>query len=85
LYRNNFVSATIEQELLFRGMEYKMVGSVRFSERREIKDVMNYILFLIKYDDMSLSKIINVPSRKIGPVAFAKLDTLRSETKMNTI
>lgn len=74
LYRTNYQSRAIEEELLRRGIPYKLVGGYRFYERKEIKDIISYLRFThnIK-DDLSLSRIINVPSRKAGPKAVATL------------
>ncbi len=85
MYRNAFSSLPIEQKLMFKGYKYVTVGSFRFAERKEIKEVMQYILFIIKYDDLSLSNIINIPSRKIGPMFFDKLNNLKTNGSFNTI
>src|SRR5690606_29358049 len=77
LYRTNYQSRAIEEELLRRGLPYKLVGGFRFYERKEIKDIISYLRFThnIK-DDLSLNRIINVPARKAGPKAVATLFTL---------
>lgn len=68
LYRTNYQSRAIEEELLRRSVSYKLVGGYRFYERKEVKDIISYMRFIhnIK-DDLSLSRIINTPSRKMGP------------------
>ncbi len=67
LYRTNAQSRVFEEMLLENNIPYKMVGGVRFYQRKEIKDILAYIrLLLNKKDVMSLRRIINVPPRGIG-------------------
>ena len=67
LYRTNAQSRTIEDALMREGIAYKVVGGVRFYERREIKDALAYLRLVINpHDDVSLRRVINVPSRGIG-------------------
>ena len=49
------------------GVAYKIVGSVRFYERKEIKDALAYLKLIVNpFDDVSLRRVINVPTRGIG-------------------
>jgi len=74
MYRTNAQSRVLEDALVRRGMPYKLVGATRFYERREIKDVLAYLrLIQNPYDSLSLSRIINVPSRGIGNRTIAQL------------
>jgi DNA helicase-2/ATP-dependent DNA helicase PcrA len=67
LYRTNAQSRTIEDALMREGLAYKIVGSVRFYERKEIKDALAYMRLVINpHDDVSLRRVINVPTRGIG-------------------
>jgi DNA helicase-2/ATP-dependent DNA helicase PcrA len=67
LYRTNAQSRTIEDALMREGLAYKIVGGVRFYERKEIKDALAYMrLVLNPHDDVSLRRVINVPARGIG-------------------
>jgi DNA helicase-2/ATP-dependent DNA helicase PcrA len=67
LYRTNAQSRTIEDALMREGVSYKVVGGVRFYERREIKDALAYLRLVINpHDDVSLRRVINVPARGIG-------------------
>ncbi len=67
LYRTNSQSRSIEDSLVRHGLHYKIVGSVRFYERKEIKDSLAYLKLLINpHDDVSLRRVINVPARGIG-------------------
>src|SRR5262245_1593411 len=67
LYRTSAQSRTIEDALMREGIAYKVVGGVRFYERREIKDALAYMRLVINpHDDVSLRRVINVPARGIG-------------------
>jgi len=67
LYRTNAQSRTIEDALMREGIAYKVVGGVRFYERKEIKDALAYMRLVINpHDDVSLRRVINVPTRGIG-------------------
>ncbi|MQA30677.1 MAG: AAA family ATPase [Luteitalea sp.] len=67
LYRTNAQSRTIEDALMREGLAYKIVGGVRFYERKEIKDALAYMRLVINpHDDVSVRRVINVPSRGIG-------------------
>ena len=67
LYRTNAQSRTIEDALMREGIAYKIVGGVRFYERKEIKDALAYMRLVINpHDDVSLRRVINVPARGIG-------------------
>src|SRR4051795_2111841 len=67
LYRTNAQSRTIEDALMREGVAYKVVGGVRFYERKEIKDALAYLRLVINpHDDVSLRRVINVPTRGIG-------------------
>jgi DNA helicase-2/ATP-dependent DNA helicase PcrA len=67
LYRTNAQSRTIEDALMREGVAYKVIGGVRFYERKEIKDALAYMRLVINpHDDVSLRRVINVPTRGIG-------------------
>ncbi len=67
LYRTNAQSRAIEDALMREGLAYKIVGGVRFYERKEIKDALAYLRLVINpHDDVSLRRVINVPARGIG-------------------
>ena len=67
LYRTNAQSRAIEDALMREGIAYKIVGGVRFYERKEIKDALAYLRLIINpHDDVSLRRVINVPARGIG-------------------
>ena len=65
LYRTNAQSRTIEDALMREGVVYKVVGGVRFYERKEIKDALAYMRLIINpHDDVSLRRVINVPDTR---------------------
>ena len=67
LYRTNAQSRVLEDALIRKGLAYKIIGSVRFYERKEIKDALAYLRLLMNPDDdVSLRRVINVPTRGIG-------------------
>jgi DNA helicase II / ATP-dependent DNA helicase PcrA len=67
LYRTNAQSRTLEDALRRSGTAYKIIGGVRFYERKEVKDALAYLkLVLNPHDDVSLRRVINVPARGIG-------------------
>ncbi len=67
LYRTNAQSRTIEDALMREGLAYKIVGGVRFYERKEVKDALAYMRLVINpHDDVSLRRVVNVPARGIG-------------------
>src|SRR5471032_2828137 len=67
LYRTNAQSRTIEDALMREGVSYKIIGGVRFYERKEVKDALAYMRLVINpHDDVSLRRVINVPARGIG-------------------
>ena len=82
LYRTNYQSRAIEEAFLKGGLPYKLVGGFRFYDRKEIKDILSYMRFIYNLkDDLSMSRILNVPTRKIGPKSVAKLHDLSRECK----
>ena len=67
LYRTNAQSRVIEDACRRAGMPYRIVGGVRFYERKEVKDALAYLRLLLNpHDDVSLRRVINVPARGIG-------------------
>ena len=77
LYRTNAQSRTLEDALRRGGVAYKIIGGVRFYERKEIKDALAYLrLVLNPHDDVSLRRVINVPARGIGKGVMDALDAV---------
>jgi DNA helicase II / ATP-dependent DNA helicase PcrA len=68
LYRTHFQSRAIEEALLSYSIPYKIVGGIRFYERKEIKDLLAHMrLVLNPFDKISLLRVINCPARGLGP------------------
>src|SRR5436309_1646450 len=81
LYRTNAQSRTIEDALMREGIAYKVVGGVRFYERKEIKDALAYMRLVINpHDDVSLRRVINVPARGIGKGVMDALEKIPPAT-----
>ena len=77
LYRTNAQSRALEDALIREGLAYKIIGSVRFYERKEIKDALAYLRLLMNPDDdVSLRRVMNVPARGIGKGVLTALDEL---------
>jgi DNA helicase-2/ATP-dependent DNA helicase PcrA len=73
-YRTNAQSRAIEEALVYAGIPYVIVGATRFYDRREIKDLIAYLRFIVNpKDDASLARIMNVPHRGIGRVTWDRL------------
>ena len=67
LYRTNAQSRVLEEIFLRNGMPHRIIGGVKFYSRKEIKDVLSYLKIVQNpRDDISLLRILNVPTRKIG-------------------
>lgn len=76
LFRNNYLTRVFEQELIFNNIPYKVFGSIRFFERKEIKDILAYLNIVDSYDELSLRRVINTPTRKIGLTTIDKLSEI---------
>ncbi len=77
MYRTNAQSRALEEAFVRAGLPYRLVGGVRFYQRREIKDLLAYLrLVLNPHDDLSLTRVLNVPPRGIGPATLSKLTAL---------
>ena len=77
LYRTNAQSRALEDALTREGLPYRIVGSVRFYERKEVKDALSYLKLLLNPDDdVSLRRVINVPPRGIGKGLMEALERI---------
>ena len=77
LYRTNAQSRAIEDTLTREGLAYRIVGGVRFYERKEVKDALSFLKVAIKpEDDVSMRRVINVPPRGIGKGVMEALEQL---------
>lgn len=78
LYRTNAQSRAIEEVFVHYGVPYRIVGGVRFYDRKEIKDVMAYLRLIYQPNDLiSFERIVNVPTRGLGTKSLAVFNTWR--------
>ena len=79
-YRTNAQSRVIEETLVRAGIPYRVVGGVRFYDRREVKDAMAYLRALVNPDDeVSWRRIVNVPKRGVGDTSVSKVSAYAQE------
>ncbi|HET6635784.1 MAG TPA: DNA helicase PcrA [Streptomyces sp.] len=82
-YRTNAQSRVFEEVFIRVGLPYKVVGGVRFYERKEVRDVLAYLRVLANPEDaVPLRRILNVPKRGIGDRAEAMLEALAAREKI---
>jgi DNA helicase-2/ATP-dependent DNA helicase PcrA len=75
-YRTNAQSRSFEEAFSRLGIPYKIVGGFKFYERKEVKDLLSYMKFLLNPDDaVSLRRIVNEPKRGIGKTTLAHLES----------
>ena len=80
-YRTNSQSRLFEEELRMLNINYKVIGSVRFYDRKEIKDIISYLQFLVNDSDtVAFERIVNVPRRGIGESTVKKIRVYLNET-----
>lgn len=73
LYRTNAQSRVLEEIFLTEGLPYRLVGALRFYERKEIKDLVSYLRYLVNESDRhAFERAINTPPRGIGPKTLEK-------------
>ncbi len=84
LYRMNTQSRAIEDILRRENIPYKIIGGLKFYERKEIKDIIAYLrLIQNQSDNLSLRRIINEPKRGIGKTSLDKIELLSNETGLS--
>ncbi|MEW2413583.1 DNA helicase PcrA [Streptomyces sp. NPDC046866] len=82
-YRTNAQSRVFEEVFIRVGLPYKVVGGVRFYERKEVRDILAYLRVLANPEDnVPLRRILNVPKRGIGERAEAMIDALALREKI---
>ncbi|UGQ14551.1 DNA helicase PcrA [Yinghuangia sp. ASG 101] len=82
-YRTNAQSRVFEEVFIRVGLPYKVVGGVRFYERKEVRDALAYLRLLANPDDVvSLRRILNVPKRGIGDRAEACVEVLAARDRI---
>jgi DNA helicase-2/ATP-dependent DNA helicase PcrA len=84
LYRTNAQSRAIEEAFIRYGVPYKIVGGVRFYDRKEIKDLLAYLRLLYQpVDRASFLRIVNVPARGLGAVSVQKFLDWQMDSAFN--
>ena len=84
LYRTNSQSRKIEEALLKNNLPYRVIGGMKFYDRKEIKDILAYLRIIHNPNDIvSFKRIINVPGRKIGAKSVQILDNYREQFGIN--
>jgi len=83
-YRTNNQSRVFEEIFIRAGLPYKVVGGVRFYERKEVRDALAYLRAISNFDDtVSIRRILNTPRRGIGDRALACLEALSSRERIS--
>jgi len=73
-YRTHAQSRALEEAMIKNGIPYRIIGGIKFYQRKEIKDTLAYLRFLLnQYDGISLKRIINTPRRGIGDATLSKI------------
>lgn len=86
LYRTNAQSRAIEEGFIREGIPYKIVGGLKFYDRKEIKDIMSYLMLTYNQkDSISFDRIINVPRRKIGDKTIQIISESASEKNISKL
>ncbi|MDZ7611431.1 MAG: 3'-5' exonuclease [Candidatus Moranbacteria bacterium] len=86
LYRTNAQSRAIEEAFLKKGMPYRIVGGVKFYQRKEVKDILSYLYLLYNpSDEVSFERIVNLPPRGIGKKTVEKIIQLFRQSEKNLL
>lgn len=84
LYRTNAQSRVLEEKLILKNIPYKIVGTVNFYQRREIKDLLCYLKTIDNgQDDLAVKRIINVPRRGIGLTTIDRVSDYAYQHQLN--
>ncbi len=86
LYRTNAQSRSLEEAFIRFGLPYKVVGGVRFYDRKEIKDVIAYLRLIFQPEDLiSFSRIVNIPPRGIGAKSLSRFFDFQAQGNLALI
>ncbi len=84
LYRTNAQSRMFEERLVLRNIPYRIIGSINFYQRKEIKDMLAYLRVIASHsDDISVRRILNVPKRSIGATSIEKLSNYAEDNEQS--
>ena len=85
-YRTNAQSRAFEEELRAARLSYRVIGGMRFYQRKEVKDVLAYLKLLVNpTDGVAFERIANVPSRGIGPTTVGKVQALMRNSGLDAM
>lgn len=73
LYRANYLSRPLEQELINLHLPYRIFGGLKFFSRKEIKDALSYLRLVVFQDDLAFERVINTPTNGIGEKSIEKI------------
>lgn len=82
LYRLNYVSRSIEKGLAMFKIPYVIYGGVKFFDRLEIKDSLAYLKIFFTHDDLSMKRILKLPSKGIGEVTLSKITEYEAKQEL---
>ncbi len=86
LYRTNAQSRIVEETMLRHSLAYRIVGGVKFYQRKEIKDIIAYLRLIQNFnDEISLERIINEPRRGLGKITLTKWIAFSRQAKTSVI
>ena len=86
LYRTNAQSRPFEESLMKNLIDYKVVGGLKFYDRKEIKDLVSYLKVIVNpKDDLALKRIINEPKRGIGEKSVDQMASLASQYEVSIL
>ncbi len=84
LFRVAAHTRSFEERLISIGLPYKIVGGLRFYERKEIKDVIAYLRLINNItDDLAFERVINIPKRGIGKTTLSKINQLARQNNIS--
>ena len=84
MYRVNAQSRVLESACLRYGLPYQVVAGQKFYQRKEVKDIIAYLRIISNpHDDLSISRVINVPSRRIGRKTTDELSRISEEANVS--
>lgn len=80
LFRNSFLTRNVENAFVHAGIPYQMVSGVGFYERKEIKDILSFLDFLVNPENLtSFERIVNIPKRGLGEKSVEKITQITSQ------
>lgn len=86
LYRTNAQSRALEEAFLKAAIPYRIVGGLKFYQRKEIKDIISYLLLVHNFaDEVSFDRIIGVPNRGLGEKSVKKIIEIAKNEKIDLI